>query len=50
MSPVTFEEPSEERCGGMLDVGLSNPERLLVTEGSNGVPRYYDSELLQRDL
>jgi RimJ/RimL family protein N-acetyltransferase len=41
----------EERdIAGLLDVYLSNPRVIAVTEGSAGTPGHYDRGMLERDL
>ena len=43
-------EVAEEDVPELLDVYLSNPAYLELTEGSGGVPGAYDRGMLERDL
>jgi RimJ/RimL family protein N-acetyltransferase len=40
----------EADIAGLLDVYLSNPQVIAVTEGSAGAPGHYDRGMLERDL
>ena len=40
----------EADIDGLLEVYLSNPQVIAVTEGSAGEPGHYDREMLERDL
>jgi RimJ/RimL family protein N-acetyltransferase len=40
----------EADIAGLLDVYLSNPQVIAVTEGSAGEPGHYDRGMLERDL
>ncbi len=43
-------EAAEDDLPELLDVYLSNPAYLELTEGSGGVPGAYDRGMLERDL
>jgi RimJ/RimL family protein N-acetyltransferase len=47
---LTAEDVAEEDIAELLDVYLSNPAYLELTEGSGGVAGAYDRGMLERDL
>lgn len=47
---LTAAEATEDDVAELLDVHLSNPAYLDLTEGSGGVPGAYDRGMLERDL
>ncbi|MHB8512852.1 MAG: GNAT family N-acetyltransferase [Actinomycetota bacterium] len=50
MPLVDLDEFEDADLEGLLNVRLSNPERLMRTEGRDGVPGAYDLQMLERDI
>lgn len=46
---LTIKTVSQADLAGLLDVRLSNPGRLMRTEGSDGGAGHYDLRMLERD-
>ncbi len=46
---LRLHEVAEDDLPALLAVYLSNPEHVAESEGSGGVPGYYDLAMLQRD-
>jgi RimJ/RimL family protein N-acetyltransferase len=47
---LVLEPAGDDDLPGLLDVYLSNPEYLAMTEGSGGEPGHYDLGMLERDV